>query len=364
MILYSRWGAAGSRFAESFRRVYDRCVQRVFDSFPPAVLNLFKRAWPVVVLAAMLVWGWRGQDFLHSIPYYGDTLEMMWALSWYGDAIRTGHSIAVYPLAFYPSGWHYAENLVMLLALLPLHWIAGPAFAYNIGVLATFVVAFAGAYKLARRFVGRGAATIAALLISFWGFRWFHTIGHLNILIGSALLPWILWTLDGVLRTPGRSRGWLVLTGALWAASMSGSMYFAWLAGVAVVAWIGGCLAARAIHWRTAILALAIPAGVALLLSAPAIYWMWHNTSQDGVAFYTLSELNYWNASVNSLPLPALDHPLLGSYARSLFGGQPFEQGAANLGFLASLASVPRCGDASGAPFSSLPRLACCWGWD
>jgi hypothetical protein len=288
----------------------------------------------------MLVWGWRGQDFLHSIPHYGDTLEMMWALSWYGDAIRSGQSIAVFPLAFYPSGWHYAENLIMLLALLPLHWIGGPAFAYNVGILSTFIVAFVGGYKLARRFMGRGPATIAALLISFWGFRWFHTIGHLNILIGSALLPWILWTLDGALRTPGRSRWWLVLTGVLWAASMSGSMYFAWLSGVAVAAWIGGCLAARAIRWRTAVLALAIPAGVALLLSAPAIYWMWQNTSKDGVAFYTLGELNYWNASLNSLPLPSLDHPLLGPYVRSLFGGQPYEQGAANLGLVASLLAI------------------------
>jgi hypothetical protein len=265
---------------------------------------------------------------------------MMWALSWYGDAVRSGHSIAVYPLAFYPGGWHYAENLLMLLALLPLHWLGGPAFAYNVGILATFVVAFAGAYKLGRRFLERGPATIAALLISFWGFRWFHTIGHLNILIGSALLPWILWTLDRALSTPARSRRWLLLTGVLWAASMSGSMYFAWLAGVAVALWIGGYLAIRAINWRTAAGALAVPAGVALLLSAPAIYWMWQNTSKDGVTFYTIEELNFWNASLNSLPLPSLDHPLLGSYARRIFGGPPYEQGAANLGFLASILAI------------------------
>jgi hypothetical protein len=331
--------AADIRFAKSFRRVYDRGMRR-FSSFLPALLNVSSRAWPAAALAAMLVWGWKGQDLLHSIPHYGDTLEMMWALSWYGDAIRAGHSIAVYPQAFYPGGWHYAENLVMLLALLPLQWIGGPAFAYNIGVLLSFIVAFLGSYKLAREFLGRGPATIASLLISFWGFRWFHTIGHLNILIGSALLPWILWTLDRALRAPGRSRRWLVLTGVLWAASMSGSMYFAWLAGVAALAWIAGYLSTRAIRWQTAVGALAISAGVALLLSAPAIYWMWQNTSKDGVAFYTIGELNYWNASLNSLPLPSIEHPLLGSFARSAFGGQPYEQGATNLGLLASLLAI------------------------
>jgi len=326
-------------FAKTCRRVYDRWVRRFF-SIPPTVRNLFYRAWPAAVLGAMLAWGWREQDFFRSIPHYGDTLEMMWALSWYGDAIRAGQTIALYPLAFYPGGWHYSENLVMLLALLPLHWIGGPAFAYNIGVLFTFVLAFVGTYKLARGFVERGPATVASLLVSFWGFRWFHNIGHLNILIGSALLPWILWALDRALRTPGRSRGWLVLTGVLWAASMSGSMYFASLAGAAVAVWIAGYLAARAISWRTAAGTLAIPASVALLLSAPAIYWMWQNTAKDGVAFYTIGELNYWNASLNSLPLPSIEHPLLGSFVRSIFGGQPYEQGAANLGLLASLLAI------------------------
>jgi hypothetical protein len=67
---------------------------------------------------------------------------------------------------------------------------------------------------------------------------------------------------------------------------------------------------------------------------------MWQNTSKDGVAFYTIGELNYWNASLNSLPLPSFDHPLLGSWVRSLFHGQPFEQGAANLGFLALLLAI------------------------
>jgi hypothetical protein len=313
---------------------------RRFFSFPPALLNLLNRLWPAAVLGVMLVWGWTRQDLFRSIPHYGDTLEMMWALSWYGDAIRAGNSIALYPLAFYPGGWHYAENLVMLLALMPLHWIGGPAFAYNVSALLTFVVAFLGTYKLARGFVGRGPATIASLLVSFWGFRWFHNIGHLNILIGSALLPWTLWTLDRALRTPGRPRWWLVLTGVLWAASMSGSMYFAWLTGVAVAVWIGGYLATRAIRWRTAACALTIPAGVALLLSAPAIYWMWQNTAKDGVAFYTLGELNYWNASLNSLPLPSIDHPLLGSFVRTIFRGPPYEQGAANLGFLASVLAI------------------------
>ena len=100
----------------------------------------------------------------------------MWVLSWYGDAIRAGQSISTYPLAFFPSGWRYSENLYMLLGMLPLHWLGGPAFAYNLVVLLSFIAAFIGAYLLARQFIDRFAATIAALLIAFWGGRWFHTL--------------------------------------------------------------------------------------------------------------------------------------------------------------------------------------------
>ena len=60
----------------------------------------------------------------------------MWGISWYGDALRTGVDPAVYPLAFYPGGWQLATfgqsvGPALFLAMLPLHWIAGAAFAYQ-----------------------------------------------------------------------------------------------------------------------------------------------------------------------------------------------------------------------------------------
>ena len=191
-------------------------------SFRLMLTATLKRVWPLLLLIAFLIWGWRNQSLRASIPQYGDTMEMMWVLSWYGKAIPAGTGITVYPLAFYPGGWHYSENLYMLLGMLPLHWLGGPAFAYNLVVLLTFIGAFFGAHLLASEFLDRLPATIAALLIVFWGGRWFHTLGHANILIGSALVPWILWTLNRSLHARQHRLAWLVATGVLWALSMVG----------------------------------------------------------------------------------------------------------------------------------------------
>lgn len=303
-------------------------------------MHIVRRFWPWALLAGFLLWGWHNLNLLHSVPNYGDTLEFTWVLSWYGDALRSGQSIAVYPLAFYPAGWYYSQNLLMLLAMLPLVWLGGAVFAYNVIVLLTFAGGFAGAYRLARRFLDRFSATVAALLITFWGLRWFQTIGHPNVLIGAALVPWVLLAIERARRNPRNRRRALAAAGVLWAAAMSGSLYFAFIVGAAVAAWLAGLWLARQVTARAALVMLLLPGVIALVLSLPAIYWIWQSSAQTGVAFYPLSEANFWSASLNSLPLPSLDHPWLGGLARQAYRGLAFEQGMVNFGLLAVLLAV------------------------
>ena len=302
-----------------------------------------RRWWPAVLLLAFVAWGWWGQDLVRSIPNYDDALEIMSALSWFDDALRSGHNLSTYPLAFYPGGWRlvtFPEGILMLLALLPLQWLGGAAFAFNISVLLTFVLSFAGAFLLARRFVDALPAAMAALLISFWSLRWFQTIGHPNMLLGSALLPWMLLLLDQALCSPHRRTSRLALVGLLWALGSAAALYFVWLGGLAVGGWVVGRLWGRDIGGRTALLAVAIPAAVALALCAPLIYATWAATASIEASFYTIEEVSFWGASLNSLPLPSLDHPLLGGLSRELYRGAPYEQGFVNLGPLAVVLAI------------------------
>ena len=336
---------------------------------------------PWLCLGAFLAWGWRTQDFIHSVPGYGDILEMTWGISWYQTALSQHVNPAIYPLAFYPGGWHLAANGVapeLYLALVPLSRLGGAAFAYNIAILLTFVVAFAGAYALARRFVDCLPSTVAALLITFWGLRWFQTIGHLNFLLCSAMLPWMLWALEHALApymagaapsTAGPRAGthgsensqgharllpmpyslfpipclWLILVGVFWAISSLGTLYAILIGGIALVAWLGGRLLARQIRWSLALVALAVPGPTALILISPVLLPLLRESQALGAAFYSVEEVNFWGTSLNALPVPYIFHPWLWPVSRWLYRGLTYEQGAANLGTLATLAALAGC---------------------
>ena len=111
---------------------------------------------PWLAFCAILLWRWGGRDLFHTLPAYGDALEEVWGFSWYGDAIRSHLNSSYYPLIFAPQGWIVATFGAAVgpgyfLAMAPLYWLGGAAFAYNATTLLTFVVAFGGTLKLARR---------------------------------------------------------------------------------------------------------------------------------------------------------------------------------------------------------------------
>jgi len=342
-------GPANHRIIESSNeRISDR-RSTVFHRLSPIVCRLA----PWTAFAALLVWGWRGQNLFHNLPNYGDVLELTWGVSWYDDALRAGVNPALYPLAFYPGGWQLATfgqsvGPALFLAMLPLHWIGGAAFAYQIAVLLTFVLAFGGTLALAGRFMGRLGATVVALLYTFWGFRWFQTGGHLNFLLGSACLPWMIWALERALDSRAgetgvsgrRSLVWLAFAGIAWAAAIAGSMYFVWIGGILMAGWLLGRRLGRQIDWRTAVIGFAIPASMTLLLSLPALIAYWRASASIGAGSHDLTEVNFWGASLNSLPLPYVFHPLLGSFSTWIYRGINYEQATTNLGLVAVVAAI------------------------
>jgi hypothetical protein len=319
---------------------------RIKRSHPSGSLrmhDLAASAAPWLCCFGLLCWGWRAYDLAHSIPAYRDVMEVLWATQWYADGLRFHYGTSLYPLVFHPVGWQvatYAGGPAMFLALLPFYWLGGAALAYNVVTLSTFLVAFAGCYRFALRFVGRLPATVAALLYTFWGFRWSRIGGHLNIAIASALLPWMLWCLERALNSQARSKKWFLLAGIIWGLSVASSPYFIFIGGVALVAYLVPRCAAREVSVPDMIAGVAVATLAAIVLSGPGLYSLWRGSTQAGVSFYGLDDATGLAASLNSLPIPSIRHPFLQFIAAAIYSGPPSEQGQANVGLLVALMAI------------------------
>jgi len=305
--------------------------------------NLIWRAWPYALFSALLLYGWRTWGLATSLPAYDDVLEVLWAMRWYAGALAGRHGLWLYPLAFYPSGWHvatYAQGPAVIFGLLLLNLVGGAAFAFNALTLFTYLLAFAGMYRLARGFVGSLPAALAALLFTFWGFRWFRIAGHPNVLLASALLPWMAWSLERWLDSQCKKQIWLAVVGFLWAFAILSSSYFLWIGGLLLILWVAGRLLGRQMKWRQALIGMALPCLVALALSAPWLAWFQRESTAGAVAAYEASHVSMWDASLNALPVPNVFHPWLGSMARWVYRGPVNEPGQANLGLIACLLAL------------------------
>jgi hypothetical protein len=97
--------------------------------------------------------------------------------------------------------------------LFPLNWfylIFSAPVATNLMMLSTYMLAALGAYLYARRSGSNIAgAALTSIVWQFCGFL-ICQIGHTNILHTAALLPWLLWAVDGYGANGKRSRGVLL----------------------------------------------------------------------------------------------------------------------------------------------------------
>ena len=88
-----------------------------------------------------------------------------------------------------------------------------PQAATNLMVIATYTVAALGAYLYARRAGASVAGSVVTSLAWQWGGFLVGQIGHINVVQTGAMLPWVLWAVDGYGMT-GR-RKWGVALAAL-----------------------------------------------------------------------------------------------------------------------------------------------------
>lgn len=126
------------------------------------------------------------------------------------NIVRAGYLPLWNPYIFSGMPLHGAAQAGLLF---PLNWsylVFSAPVATNVMMLATYMLAALGAYLYARR---SGSLVVGAIVTSLawqWSSFLIAHIGHTNILQTAAMLPWILWAIDGYGMTNLSRRGVLL----------------------------------------------------------------------------------------------------------------------------------------------------------
>jgi hypothetical protein len=127
--------------------------------------------------------------------------------------------------AFYPPSW--------------LVFAASPHYAMSLLAMLHVALAFAGAWRLARRLgCGRGAAALAGIGYSGCG-AYFAQLSAFTMLLGFAWLPWLLAWTDEALRVPRGERWWrpaILAGGILGLQLLNGEPAAVFMSGLALLA--------------------------------------------------------------------------------------------------------------------------------
>ncbi len=97
--------------------------------------------------------------------------------------------------------------------LFPFNWFFlafTPEDATNLMMLFSYALAGLGAYLCARRAGSSVAGSVVTSLAWQWGGFALNQIGHTNVMQTAAVLPWVVWALDGYGRRGGARRGALL----------------------------------------------------------------------------------------------------------------------------------------------------------
>ena len=292
---------------------------------------------------ACLGLGWGVSDLRTRIPNFHDVLEVMWGIElYYARIIGQGQ----WPL-FEPNIWHpfglWVGSLgwapATFLIALPIRALVGnAALTYNILTLAALVAGWLAVYKLARAFVEPWPAYVAALLYTIVPFHWERVNGHINVNLTLAVLPLLMltalnWVRAVDRRAAVRSAVWV---GVAWGATITLSFYAIWWGALIVV-----CAGVTAIRrpWRWTLIAAA---AIAATIAAPSLATFFVSSRAMDQIGDRMPALVDWGASLNSLFIPSVIHPLepVRQLALAMFYGNQNEAGASNWGILLPLCAA------------------------
>jgi hypothetical protein len=249
----------------------------------------------------------------------GDNLEYVWKMWWFYHAlVERGSTPFFAPDVFYPFGYPLAlseTTLAHTVLGLPLTALWGEVVAYNVLILASFVLSGYGVYRLLRALgSGVAGALVGAVAFAFCPYRFAHLgAGHLP-LMGTGWMPLLLWALERLIRRPSWRRGWPV--GLFYALTALSSWYYA----VMLALFAGLYLGLRARPWRALLWrrglwqGLAVAGLVAAVLLVPAAWPILRLYGQGEVQHrFSLAYVDQWSASPVDFLYPNAMHSWWGA---------------------------------------------------
>ncbi len=301
----------------------------LYGAFPP----VFDRLLPWVFFWGFFVYGWRVRNPFTHIPGYGDVLEVLWGIQWYHESLLVKRVSPLFtPLVFHPLGWHtatLAHTPTFFLIAQSLYPLGGAAFASNILSVVALIVAFGGMVRLARCFVSLPVAI--AIALAFLSIFWGRLGGHLHMMWVFALLPWLVWAIGREIR-PTSGYRWGILCGVIWGLMINFQLYGSFIGALAFVFW--GRRIFRAKYIRQAVIA----ALTAFVLGLPVMALYLLGSRADQTHYFGIEHNMWWGASLNSLFIPPVFHPIafIRDISRTLYIGPHDESGVMNFGLTTS----------------------------
>ena len=128
------------------------------------------------------------------------------------NILLAGHLPLWNPYIFSGMPLHASAQAGLLFPLTWIYLVFSAPVATNAMMIASYSLAGLGAYLYARRAGANIAGAIATGLIWQWSSFLINQISHTNIVQTAAMLPWVLWALDGYGKTGRRWHGVLLAT--------------------------------------------------------------------------------------------------------------------------------------------------------
>ena len=257
---------------------------------------------------------------------FEDAFESIWYLYWYKHAL---FDLRVSPLfqpdIFFPGGWDLRFTILPPLYPLlfsPLTAVVGPVAAYNLLLIGSCVFAAYGAYRLGRSVGGNvPGGLLAGVAYAFYPNREVYLGGHLNFLLGSMWLPWLLYCLVRAGQSASHRTRWMALAGVGLGMSIGGAWQFVFISTVAGAVFAVVYLWPKVRReWKSWLRPVGMAVGVAVLVAGPLLLNASAVRGRMGEsAEFSFENVNRTSVSVERLFVPSALNPLFWDLARKTF---------------------------------------------